>query len=136
MKNFTRIKGMLLLAAVLLFCGATVFAADKEKEKAAIKFEEKLYDFGVIDEKGGPKSHEFVYTNDGEGNLVIYEAKAECGCTTATFSEAPVAPGKTGKIKVIYNPMGRPGAFTKTVTVKTNGNPEKVYLKIRGTVKP
>lgn len=108
----------------------------KSDGKAKMKFEETTHDFGMVKEKGGPVSCDFVFENAGDGNLIIYEAKAECGCTRPEFPKAPVAPGKNGVVKVTYNPLGRPGAFTKVVTVKTNGNPAKLRLKIRGTVVP
>lgn len=108
----------------------------KNKEKAAIKFEQTTHDFGMIKEDGGPVTYEFKFKNEGDGNLIIYNAKAECGCTTPEYPKAPIAPGKTGVIKVTYNPLGRPGGFTRVVTVKANGNPSKVNLKIKGTVKP
>ena len=123
-----------LLLVCIVACSVNIFA--KNNEKPSIKFNESSYNFGMISEKGGPVSHEFTFTNDGNGNLVIIEAKAECGCTKPEFPENPIAPGKKGKIKVTYNPLGRPGAFTKIVTVKTNGSHSKVRLKIQGTVKP
>ena len=130
-------KGFILYTVLLVCivaCSVNIFA--KNNEKPSIKFNESSYNFGMISEKGVPVSHEFTFTNDGNGNLVIIEAKAECGCTKPEFPENPIAPGKKGKIKVTYNPLGRPGAFTKIVTVKTNGSPSKVRLKIQGTVKP
>ena len=81
-------------------------------------------------------THEFRFENTGDGSLVIHSAKAECGCTTPEYPKNAVAPGKDGIIKVTYNPLGRPGGFTKIVTVRCNGNPSKVTLKIRGTVAP
>lgn len=126
----------IILLVISLCVGSSLSLFAKPKEKASIKFEQTTYDFGMIKEKGGPVSHDFNFINDGEGNLIIYDAKAECGCTTPEFPKQPIAPGKSGKIKVTYNPLGRPGGFTKVVTVKVNGNPSKVHLKIRGTVKP
>lgn len=110
--------------------------AKKEKEgKASIRFNEKVWDFGTI-KNDRPAEHDFEFVNDGDGNLVIIKATAECGCTRPEFPDKPVAPGKKGKIKVTYNPIGRPGSFEKTVKVVTNGKPKTVYLKIRGTVMP
>lgn len=132
-------KRILLFLVLALSCfslGNIMTAEAKEKAKASIKFEVKSFDFGMISEKGGPVTHEFGFVNSGDANLVIYDAKAECGCTTPVYPKEAIAPGKTGKIKVTFNPAGRPGAFTKTVTVKTNGSPSKVSLKISGTVKP
>ena len=107
-----------------------------DKEKASIKFDHTTYDFGMIKEDGGPVTHEFPFTNTGNANLVIIDAKAECGCTVPEYPKAPIPPGGNGVIKVTYNPLGRPGGFTKVVTVKASGSPSKVHLKIRGTVKP
>ncbi|MCH5236857.1 MAG: DUF1573 domain-containing protein [Muribaculaceae bacterium] len=112
----------------------TLFA--NEKEKGGIKFNETTYDFGIINEDGGPVTHEFRFENTGKGVLVINSAKAECGCTKPEYPQKGIEPGKSGVIKVTYNPLGRPGGFTKVVTVRTNGIPSKVNLKIRGTVNP
>lgn len=126
---------------ILTICLALIVglgAASAKKKSAegtpAIQFEETVWDFGIIP-NDRPASHIFEFTNEGTGNLVILDATAECGCTRPEIPEKPVAPGKKGKVKVSYNPIGRPGSFEKTVTVKTNGSPKKVRLKIRGTVK-
>ena len=108
----------------------------KDAVKASIKFKETVHDFGNVREDGGPVSCEFEFENIGDANLVIVSATAECGCTTPEFPKQPVAPGKTGKIKVTYNPLGRPGGFEKVVTIKANGKPAKARVKIRGTVIP
>lgn len=116
---------------------ATVAGAKKKNDdgKAVVNFKEVVWDFGTI-ANDKPASHDFEFVNDGTGNLVILNATAECGCTRPEYPDKPVAPGKKGKVKVTYNPVGRPGSFEKTVTVKTNGDPKKVRLKIRGTVAP
>ena len=120
---------MFILAAV-----AGIMAADKSK--AQIKFDETVYNFGNIKEDGGKVTHEFPFTNVGSEPLKITDARAECGCTKPEFPKEEIAPGESGVIKVTYNPLGRPGGFTKVVTVRCTGNPGKVNLKIRGTVLP
>lgn len=123
-----------LIISFLLTIPELIFASSKEK--AEMKFSETVHDFGTVKEDGGPISVEFPFTNTGSANLVVFDAKADCGCTTPEYPQAPIAPGKSGKIKVTYNPLGRPGAFDKVITIKTNGKPGKVRLKIRGTVMP
>lgn len=113
-----------------------VTATASSKEKASISFGETIHNFGNIKEDGGPVSCEFEFVNTGGANLVVISATAECGCTTPEFPKQPIGPGKKGKIKVTYNPLGRPGGFDKVVTVKTNGKPSKVRLKVRGSVIP
>lgn len=119
---------------MMLMVAALGFAKGNEGKPSA-KFTEVIWDFGTI-KKDRPASHDFEFVNDGTGNLVILNATAECGCTKPEFPDKPIAPGKKGKIKVTYNPNVGTGSFEKTVTVKTNGNPKKVRLKIRGTVAP
>ena len=117
----------LLLAALLN--AIPVFA----KDNARISFNESVYDFGQISLKKGKVSHEFTFTNSGEKNLVITNARADCGCTRPEYSEAPVAPGKSGNVKVTFAPAAK-GHFSKKVTITTNGNPRKVRLLIKGEV--
>lgn len=128
-----RIIALIAFAALLVSPFAS-FA--KEKDEARMTVKETSHDFGVVKEDGGPVSCEFEFTNDGGSNLVIFSATAQCGCTRPDFPKQPIAPGKSGVIKVTYNPLGRPGAFEKMVTVKTNGKPAKLRLKIKGTVMP
>lgn len=99
---------------------------------------EKSHDFGTIQEKDGVVSYEFEFVNKGDEPLLIMSAKASCGCTVPIYPKHPIAPGKGGKIKVSYNPAGRPGEFSKTVRVKTNvpGKDKNTVLHISGTVVP
>ncbi|MBD5329655.1 MAG: DUF1573 domain-containing protein [Bacteroides sp.] len=127
-------KYLFLLIAVLALVPAVAMA--KEKTQAKISFTEKSHNFGTVKEEGGPVSYEFQFVNDGDGNLIVYEATAQCGCTKPEYPKNPVAPGKKGVIKVTYNPIGRPGPFEKTVTVKTNAKGGKSRLKISGNVMP
>ncbi len=131
-----RLIAAALAAGAMLLAGAAKPAAGAKAEPA-IQFAEASHDFGTIAEEGGNVSHEFVFTNTGDAPLLIVNATASCGCTMPKFPKNPVAPGKTGKIKVTYNPKGRPGEFDKTVTVRTNVKQQKkVTVKIKGFVTP
>ena len=94
------------------------------------------HDFGTIKEANGPVSCTFEFTNTGNKPLLIIDATASCGCTRPEYPTKPVKPGKKGKIKVTYSPIGRPGAFKKTVKIKTNGKERTTTLRIEGTVIP
>lgn len=107
------------------------------KEKgASVSFAQKVFDFGTLKDRTSPVSHEFEFTSDGDSNLVIVDATSECGCTRPEYPKAPLPPGKTGRVKVTFNPAGFQGPFTKSVTVKTNGKPRKTRLVIKGYVPP
>jgi hypothetical protein len=100
---------------------------------AKIEFEKVEHNFGKITE-GTQATVSFTFTNTGTEPLVLNSVRASCGCTTPKWTREPVAPGATGQITAIYNSQGRPGNFTKTITVKYNGVEGTEFLTIRGTV--
>ena len=105
-------------------------------KQAEATFATFSHDFGAIQEAKGPVSCTFEFTNTGNKPLLIIDAVASCGCTRPEYPSKPIKPGKKGKIKVTFSPIGRPGAFKKTIKVKTNGKERTVTLNIKGTVIP
>lgn len=127
--NFKTILGVAALIMALLVS----FPASADQKDSKIVFKETVYDFGKVSLKGGKVTHEFTFTNEGDRNLVITNARADCGCTRPRYNDEPVAPGKTGNIQVTFVPATK-GHFTKKVTITTNGNPRKTRLLIKGEV--
>ncbi len=105
-------------------------------QKAVINFEEKSHDFGRINEESGKVTYIFEFTNKGMTPLVVNRVQASCGCTTPDWTKEPIEPGKKGNVTVTYNPSGRPGPFTKTITVYSNAAEEQAVLIIKGEVIP
>lgn len=121
---------------LIAICVASVgFIMKAEDNGPVMTFEEKIHDFGTIKEVDGPVSYSFEFTNTGNEPLVIINVNASCGCTRPEYSKEPIRPGKKGKIKVTYNPAGRPGEFDKEVKIRTNGN-KRPILRITGVVVP
>ncbi len=102
---------------------------------AVIAFETKSHDFGTIKEADGPVSCEFEFQNAGDEPLVIFDVTASCGCTRPEYPKDPIAPGKKAKMKVTYNPAGRPGEFERKVKIRSNTS-KRIILKITGVVIP
>ena len=121
--------------AIFAICLVTLSAVADDKQVEAT-FATLSHDFGTIQEAKGPVSCTFEFTNTGNKPLLIIDAVASCGCTRPEYPSKPIKPGKKGKIKVTYSPIGRPGAFKKSVKVKTNGKERTVTLRIEGTVIP
>lgn len=129
------------ILTLILIAAAVPFATEAKKQKktdgnALISFERESHDFGIIPEDGGAVTTEFEFTNTGNAPLIIYNASAECGCTRPQYPKNPVAPGKSGKIKVTFLPKGYAGGFVKNVKIKSNGSKKVKMLKISGTVNP
>ncbi len=104
--------------------------------KPHLSFENEVYDFGTFKEEDGIQAYQFKFKNTGKTPLVISDIKASCGCTTPEWSKAPIAGGKTGFIKVTFDPKSRPGVFNKTITVISNSDEPSKVLKIKGKVTP
>jgi hypothetical protein len=94
------------------------------------------YNFGVFKEEAGRQSFDFVVTNTGNQPLMIQNIVASCGCTTPEWTKSPIPPGGKGKVTAIYDPVNRPGAFNKTLTVYSNAVPQTIVLTIKGEVTP
>lgn len=123
-----------IIAILVVSMTAIIGMADDKYAEAT--FGVKSHDFGTIQEAKGPVSCTFEFTNTGDKPLLIIDATASCGCTRPEYPSKPIKPGKKGKIKVTFSPIGRPGAFRKTVKIKTNGKERTTVLRIEGTVVP
>tara|TARA_B100000795_G_scaffold105014_1_gene77491 strand:- start:5073 stop:5546 length:474 start_codon:yes stop_codon:yes gene_type:complete len=112
-------------------------AADRDSKASefpVMSFDEKQFDFGAITQ-GTAVEHIFTYTNTGNSNLVIVNAKSSCGCTVPTFTKDPVAPGETGELLVKFNGSGK-NQVSKTVTITANTQAGKETLLIKAFVNP
>lgn len=99
-----------------------------------LQFREESYDFGEVVEKNGPVTHQFEFTNKLNRPVKIIGVKPSCGCTTPDWTKEPVMPGMTGFIQARFDPKGRPGYFTKSLTVTTDADSNPILLHIKGTV--
>jgi hypothetical protein len=114
-------------------------AAAAERDTQADKFPvmsftETTYDFGTINQ-GEAQEHVFTFTNTGEADLVIVDAKSSCGCTVPQYPKTPIAPGETGEMLVKFNGSGK-NQVSKTVTVTANTQKGKEMISIKAFVTP
>lgn len=96
-----------------------------------VSFKNEIHDFGNVQE-GPSADYEFTFKNTGKEPIILTNVQASCGCTTPSWSKDPVLPGKTGTVKASYNTVGRPGPFTKSITVTSNAGVR--ILTIKGNV--
>ena len=126
-------KKFLIMSVMLM---ASVCFAMAQQNQASIKFDKMIHNFGTFSENQPTQKCVFTFTNVGTAPLIINQAVASCGCTIPSYTKAPIKPGEKGEIKVTYNGTGAfPGHFKKTITVRTNGNPEMTRLYIEGVMK-
>lgn len=104
--------------------------------QGVMDFVETTYSFEQVPEDGGTVTHKFIFRNTGDAPVVIRQVSSSCGCTVSDWSKEPVLPGKKGFVSGTYNPMGRPGTFTKSLTVIASAEPARVVLYLTGNVTP
>jgi hypothetical protein len=110
---------------------ASVIETDNQAIKEPeMSFEHQTHDFGKITE-GESVEHTFKFKNTGVGDLVISSCTASCGCTVPQWPREPIAPGKSGEIKVVFNSAGKGGLVSKDITILANTNPVKTVLQIK-----
>ncbi len=151
MGNSSKMKVRVLVSVlVLVLVGVSLFYILGEKKEpvevmedqagpvfenaASIEFETSSYDFGRIKEANGSIEHSFEFINKGSADLIVHNVRATCGCTTPEWTKEPVRPGEKGYIKVVFDPVDRPGTFNKSLSIVTNTNSQQVKLYIKGSV--
>lgn len=101
-----------------------------------LSFDKTEHDFGTINE-GDVVETVFAFTNTGESDLTILDARGSCGCTVPDYPKnTSIAPGESGEIKVKFDSANKPGNQTKTVTLTTNTERGREILRIKTVVTP
>ena len=123
----------LLAVFTMLLVSAVTFAQSGPKIEFAA--ENNTIDYGTVVRGKDSGLRTFEFKNTGDAPLVVSNVRSTCGCTVPSKPEAPIMPGKTGKIDVKYNmSIGR---ISRTITVETNAvnhTDGKVALRIKGEV--
>ena len=110
--------------------------AEKGKQTVPLpelSFDKLRHNFGKINQ-GESVSHQFVFTNTGQAELIINNAKGSCGCTVPKWPRKPIAPGESEEIKVTFNSAGKSGKQSKTITLVTNAIPNTTVLTISANI--
>jgi hypothetical protein len=120
-------KKLFILAVAMSLSFGVASAQTAPDAKAAksvtagpvITFTEKSHDFGNI-HQGDIVEYVFKFKNTGTAPLVISRVDVTCGCTTPEWPKEPIAPGKTGSVKAVFNSAGKMGQQNKVITIQSN----------------
>lgn len=91
------------------------------------------YNFGDI-RREQPVSVVFAFSNTSKDSILLQTVRTTCGCTAASWTEAPIAPGAKGEVRVEYDAY-QPGDFNKKIRVFFDKQRKPELLFISGTVK-
>lgn len=115
----------LLMLTVLKVCA---------QQAEPLLFKEKIHDFGRVNESSGAVDYDFTFMNNAGRPIKILSVQASCGCTTPDWSKDVIQKGKSGFVKISFDPRGRPGYFNKSISVTTDLDTNPIILQIKGQV--
>lgn len=95
-------------------------------------FDRTVIDVGTVEE-GDPVRFIYRVRNCSSRPLIIERVSSSCGCVSPVWSREPILPGKESEIRADYSTIGRPGLFTKTLSVSFSGG-KYVVLTLKGKV--
>lgn len=98
-----------------------------------IEFVETAFDFGQVKE-GEVVEHVYTFNNTGTSPIILSRVSASCGCTTPSYTQTPILPGKSGEIKVSFDSNGQVGKQQKIVTVVSNAENGVTTIQLKGEV--
>ena len=124
--------GLFFFLAGSLFAQQTQSTPKTQGDKAIFTLEKQSLNFEEI-KMGSTKTLELSFTNTGKKTLVLTDVYTNCGCTTVDWPKDPFSPGKSGKLKITYNPT-ETGPFNKTVYVYTNAQNSSETIQIEGII--
>lgn len=141
----------IITLSVMLFVGIATFAQQKptitpatpvtpnpevqkpiDPNAPVMLLQDETIDYGDV-VKNADGLRIFKFKNTGKSPLKLVNVQSSCGCTVPSYPKEDIMPGQSSQIEVKYN-TANPGRFSKSITVTTNGNPEKVVLRIKGNV--
>lgn len=142
MSVMMRLSRALLLAIPALVLSAPLLAQSAGPGPRAtqgtprVVYDQQAIDFGKVDDVNYPTA-KITFTNEGDGEFVIYEVKSSCSCTVGKLDKKNYAPGESGTLTIELKTAGREGKFGQTVTVISNdpAAPSRI-LSVRAEVFP
>lgn len=92
------------------------------------------HDFGTM-QRGDTESHEFVFTNTGEGALQLTVGATSCKCTVGEVDDTSLAIGESTPVKLEWVAKTGIGDFSQTATIRTNDpRNSRITLTVSGIV--
>src|SRR5262245_26472436 len=101
-----------------------------------IQFEERVHNFGTIQEKNGKVSHTFIFQNKGKSPVTIDDIHSSCGCIGKMVSPGAIKPGGKGKVTITFDPGYKSGFFSKEIVVLSNDRQRFNRIWVEGTIQP
>jgi hypothetical protein len=125
--------GLMICLAALAVTGCTPSNEVEVGFKTTMKVD-AVYNAGKV-AVGEVIDAKFDVENTGDEPLILSDVKGTCGCTVASFSQDPIAPGEKGFVKARVNTSGfQPGPVTKSITMLANTTPAQTTIVVKANI--
>ncbi|TAE28917.1 MAG: DUF1573 domain-containing protein [Candidatus Kapaibacterium sp.] len=121
MKNFAQTLASALLVSVV--AATSAFAQPKIEIKGGDTF-----DWGTVNDVSKPLAGQVEIKNIGDKDLLIYQTKPACGCTSDALDKGTLKPGESTMLRFSVNVGSTTGQLLKSITVTTNAAPDSVKV--------
>lgn len=125
-----KISGKTGVLFLLLLLGSVAGLAQEPPE--TFSFDRTSHDFGEL-RPGRGVSTVFTLNNTGSSPLLVVDVRVSCNCVKVNWPRRPILPGEKAELTVTYKDR-QPGAFYKVAEIITNGNPQRVLLRLKGSI--
>ncbi len=110
-----------------------IFAGLCATAQAKIKFKNTKQSFGFV-KKGEVVKVTFVFSNIGNQDLELLDARAECSCTTVDFPKYMIKPNQTDTLTVYFDTKSVYDRQDRIVEVISNASNAKQTIRFKGVV--
>lgn len=123
---------LLMLLAILFLSGT---GAGAQSPSESLVFEERVFNFGTIDEANGKVTHRFRFRNKGKAAVKITTINTGCGCLVQQSPQKAISPGASGEITITLDPAYKDGFFSKEIVVLSEEGARYNRIWMEGTIR-
>jgi len=124
-------KGIFSFPTILLLL--LILSTSQGHAQAKLVVKEAKVNFGFV-KRGEIVKNVYEITNAGNAPLRLLDAEVPCSCTSVDFSMAPILPGQTVNVIVIFNTATVYGRQDRVVLLQSNDDASPTKLRFKGTV--
>jgi hypothetical protein len=97
-------------------------------------FEERVYNFGTINEKDGKVSHTFYFRNTSKKPVTVTDVNTGCSCVGNVLRKGAVKPGERTALMITFDPSYKSGFVSKEIFIFSEGGKQFNHVWVEGNI--
>lgn len=121
-----------LIVLIIVSCISVTLRAQELSQ--SLVFEERVYNFGTINEKDGKVSHTFYFRNTGKKPVTVTDVNTGCSCVGNILRKGPVKPGERTALTITFDPSYKSGFVSKEIFIFSEGGKQFNHVWVEGNI--